>query len=149
MKAVAHRQIQPMADMVLGIEVDETGLVLAQLVVMREIGRSRVHRGPLDKPAAREFLDVGKALLRRLFSCLAPEPGGRDGRIDDRVHPGADALDDARVHVRIFGLPPARLVVSVQVHDGSTRLHAGDALLDDVFHRDRNAGLAAPGPGSV
>ena len=149
MKAIAHRQIQPMADVIFGIEINETGLVFAQFIVMREVGRSRVHRGPLDKPAAREFLDVGKALLRRLFASLAFEPVGRNGRIDDCIHLGADAFDDARVDVRILGLPPAHLVVGMHVHDCSTGLHTGDALFDDVLHGNRNAGLAALGPGSV
>jgi len=92
---------------------------------------------------------MGKALLRRLFVSLALEPVGRDGRIDDRVHLGAYAFDDAGVHVGILGLPPARLVIGVQVHNGGTGLHAGDALLDDVLHCNWNAGLAVPGPRPV
>src|SRR6185436_4372932 len=108
-----------------------------------------VHRRPFDQPAPRKLLDMSKALLRSLAAGLALEAVGRDGRIDDCIHFGADALDDARVHVRIVGLPSAALIVGMQVHDRGPGLYAGDTLLDDILHRYLNAGLALPGPRSV
>ena len=70
----------------------------------------------------------------------------RNGRIDDRIDPVANAGDDLRVELPVVALAAGRLVVGVHVDDGRTGFRAGDAFAHDLVDGRSECAAAARGP---
>ena len=138
-----------MADVVLGVQIDEALFAGREPAVVREVDRAGVDHGPFQKAACRQLLDRPKARCRRHRPGRVRAAGERQGRVDDHVLLLADALDDPPVGLGLVALPAGRRVVGVDVDDRRPLLGAGDALGDDLLDRDRDLRLQLPPPRPV
>jgi hypothetical protein len=76
------------------------------------------------------------------------DAGRGNRRVDRHIDAGADAFDDARVHLPVEGLRAAA-VVGVHVDDARAGLGAGNAVRHDRRDRIGDTGLPLAAPGSV
>ena len=148
-EAVFRGEREAMADVALGVQVDEALLAGHEPAVVREVDRAGVDHRPLQEAAPGQLLDRAKARRRRHRLGRIRAAGDRQGRIDDHVLLLADALDDPPIDPGIVALAAGRRVIGVGVDDRRPLLGAGDAVGHDLLDRDRDLGLELPPPRPV
>ena len=149
MEAVARGELEAIAHMALGVQVDEALLVGGEAVAVGEVDRARIDHGPFQEALHRELLDRLEALGRGHRAGRVGAAHDRQRRIDDHVLPLADALDDPPVGLGIVALAAGALVIGVEVDDRGPCLGAGDPVRDQLADRDRHGGLQGPPPRPV
>jgi hypothetical protein len=148
-QAMMRRDLKPLEDMVLRIEVDETLIASGRTIPPAEIDAARIDDGHFDKAPSRKLAHVGEPLSGRSAGSCQTGAGKRNRRINKGVGSRPDPFDDLGIGSGIVVLAPGLWVIGMKVNDGRARPSRCNALFDDLFGRNRNPGLQAAAPRPV